>query len=202
MLKPLFGAAILLLTVAAAVNPMPERARDLVAHEWGTFTSVAGEDGRAVPWRPLAGANDLPCFVERTNLPPKFSFRTTIRMETPVIYFYAPQPLTVDVSVGFRQGLITEFFPHAVPRSGRWASDRLEWNGVRISPTAAPDFPVEAGPNHYYAARAAKAAPLQVGEQREGFLFYRGVGGFELPLRATVSAAGEINVVNDGRDAV
>ena len=31
----------------------------LVAHEWGTFTSVAGEDGRAVQWLPLEGPVDF-----------------------------------------------------------------------------------------------------------------------------------------------
>ena len=37
---------------------------NLTVHEWGTFTSVAGRDGKAVQWLPLAGPNDLPCFVE------------------------------------------------------------------------------------------------------------------------------------------
>jgi hypothetical protein len=33
-------------------------------HEWGTFTSVAAEDGTAVEWVPQQGPRDLPCFVE------------------------------------------------------------------------------------------------------------------------------------------
>src|SRR5687767_2494041 len=36
---------------------------DLVVHEWGTFTSVAGKRGVAIDWRPLNGASDLPSFV-------------------------------------------------------------------------------------------------------------------------------------------
>src|SRR6202158_3218109 len=35
------------------------------AHEWGTFTSIAGVDGRAVEWSPLTGSTDLPGFVEQ-----------------------------------------------------------------------------------------------------------------------------------------
>src|SRR5258708_14050037 len=31
----------------------------LVAHEWGTFTSVAGQDGGPVRWAPLSGPSDL-----------------------------------------------------------------------------------------------------------------------------------------------
>ena len=43
-------------TKAAAGN-------DLIVHEWGTFTSIAGKDGVALEWRPLNGATDLPKFV-------------------------------------------------------------------------------------------------------------------------------------------
>ena len=39
----------------------------LVTHEWGTFTSVAREDGAAVQWAPLLGPGDLPCFVTRAR---------------------------------------------------------------------------------------------------------------------------------------
>jgi hypothetical protein len=35
----------------------------LVVHEWGTFSSIAGEDGTALEWHPLAATNDLPDFV-------------------------------------------------------------------------------------------------------------------------------------------
>jgi len=36
----------------------------LTAHEWGTFTSIAGADGQAVEWSALTGSTDLPSFVE------------------------------------------------------------------------------------------------------------------------------------------
>jgi hypothetical protein len=200
---------LVLAVAAATAHAVPDVRSDLTVHEWGTFTTVAGEDGRAVAWRPLAGPPDLPCFVERADLPPKFSFVTTVRMETPVIYFYAPQPLTVDVAVGFREGLMTEFFPRPTSSGGRGpdlfartAMSRLEWNGVKLLPGSAADYPSEDGPNHYYAARAAEAAPLQVGTQREGFLFYRGVGGFELPLRATVRPDLGLDLRNIGSDPV
>ena len=44
----------------AATNAAADR---LVAHEWGTFTSIAGKDGVALEWRPLNGSSDLPKFV-------------------------------------------------------------------------------------------------------------------------------------------
>ena len=100
-------------------------AEDYVAHEWGTFTSVQGADGLPLEWNPLI-TTDLPAFVHDRNKPTdnprrqlasvfgsKSSFRTLQRMETPVIYFYSPKERTVDVSVQFPQGLITEWYPQA-----------------------------------------------------------------------------------------
>jgi len=126
-------------------------------------------------------------------------------METPVIYFHAARPATVSVAVGFRQGLMTEFFPRPTSSGAsklRDATNRLEWNDVQVMPGEALTFPEDGTANHYYAARAAEANPLRVGDQNEGFLFYRGVGGFELPLRATASSSGEIDVINTGSDAI
>src|SRR5208282_15684 len=61
----------------------------LTAHEWGTFTSIAGSDGQAVEWSPLTGSTDLPAFVEHFRDPGfKLGLRGTVRMETPVLYFY------------------------------------------------------------------------------------------------------------------
>ena len=86
----------------------------LVVHEWGTFTSIAGENGEAIAWTPQLGSDDLPCFVERfRRYRGKGFVRGTVRMETPVLYFYAPRETSVNVSVGFPGGLITEWFPRA-----------------------------------------------------------------------------------------
>src|SRR5437868_4888014 len=41
---------------------------NLVVHEWGTFTSIAGKDGVALEWRPLNGSIDLPKFVHTMQL--------------------------------------------------------------------------------------------------------------------------------------
>src|SRR5438105_2395466 len=70
---------------------------NLVVHEWGTFTSIAGKDGVALEWRPLNGSIDLPKFVhtiqgERDGIRHgigKDDLTARVRMETPVLYFYA-----------------------------------------------------------------------------------------------------------------
>src|SRR5687768_14292083 len=78
------------LFASAAVRHHEEDPRQLTVHEWGTFTAVAGDQGHPVRWLPLGGPNDLPCFVERANVPEKSTLWATVRMETPVLYFYAP----------------------------------------------------------------------------------------------------------------
>src|SRR2546426_209022 len=84
-------------------------ASGLVVHEWGTFTSIAGKDGIALEWRPLNGPPDLPKFVhtiQKSDLglrhaKGKAELTAAVRMETPVIYFYANREMNVSTSVGF-----------------------------------------------------------------------------------------------------
>ena len=93
--------------------PAAPSSSPLTVHEWGTFTSVAGEDGRAQEWLPRQAPGELPCFVERLPLNVKGYLPGTVRMETPVLYFYSPVATTVDVKVRFRNGVITEWYPRA-----------------------------------------------------------------------------------------
>jgi hypothetical protein len=176
----------------------------VIVHEWGTFTSIAGTDGTAVEWLPQAGPTDLPCFVERHRFYGKL-IPATVRMETPVLYFYAPRETTVNVKVRFRQGVITEWFPPAAitgdsPMVG--SGSAIAWRHVKVSPGAVEDFPIEYGASHYYAARRTGAAPLQSGPNKEKFLFYRGVGRFPLPIAATVDADGKVAVRNPGGEPI
>jgi len=94
-----------------------------VAHEWGTFTSIQGGDGVLQNWNGVATA-DLPPFVYNQAHPGLRRFFSAYafgkgglsalqRMETPVIYFYAKKPLTLDLSVQFPKGTMTEWFPQA-----------------------------------------------------------------------------------------
>jgi hypothetical protein len=60
-------------------------------------------------------------------------------------------------------------------------------------PGAALNLPVEYSASHYFAARETDSAPVQVCStdgkptQQEKFLFYRGVGTFDLPLSAKLA---------------
>jgi hypothetical protein len=197
--------------VTVAVSTALGAARDfsnragLVVHEWGTFTSIAGVNGAAVDWQPQSGPTELPCFVQRDRLNVKQSFRARVRMETPVLYFYAPANVSVDVSVRFRRGFITEWFPPAAVGVHRPAGADFEgtiaWTGVSVSPGLSADFPRERAASHYYTARRTDASPLQSGQDRERFLFYRGVGHFDPPISATIGSDGT-TVVMSSRDQI
>lgn len=201
-----------------------------IAHEWGTFTSVAGSDGNAVEWKPLDLNNlsvddngaqrskELPSFVETQHwVAFKGGLFATLRMETPVIYFYSSHPVTVSVRVRFAKGLITEWYPHAAPvlsddanAAGKMASlyakgagdGNISWDRVALEPGVAPDFPRDSADNanRYYAARETLATPLRVstskGEQHEKFLFYRGVSLSTVPIAATFTPSGRLRVRN------
>ena len=191
---------------------------DLTVHEWGTFTAIAGANGRAVEWSPLVTPSDLPEFVEHlTDAHLKPSLQGTIRLETPVLYFYSSRDVTASVSVAFSKGVITEWYPSAarVQPSGLLRSISLKnlqsdgsvvWNNVRVSPKGNPDFPRESSDSRYYAAREASSAPLRVetpsGDQQEKFLFYRGVSDAQLPLSATQDSDGKLVFSNLSRDEI
>jgi hypothetical protein len=179
----------LLFLITATVWSSTNDQRKVTVHEWGTFTSVAGEDGVATPWRTYGGREDLPCFVN-TFGGFKFQIPALVRMETPVLYFYGSKDSTADVKVDFPKGTITEWYPQASsqPNNG------IEWRNIRILPHAEQSFPAGKGASHYYTARETDAAPIQVGTQNEKFLFYRGVGSFPPPISAKAMADGKVLV--------
>jgi hypothetical protein len=211
-------AAASLFTVSAA----PQESAKVIVHEWGTFTSVAGSDGASLDWRPLAGPSDLPSFVYSLPGAPrglrhgepiqtcpregeghkscKNCTEGTIRMETPVLYFYTDRETTVSVKVDFPKGKITEWYPAA-----RNVGQGIDWGQVRILTTGTADYPTEKGDSHYYPARETDASAVRVcagkKTELEKFLFYRGVGTFDLPVKVTLSGD-KVTVRNLGKDRI
>ena len=211
----------LFISVAAASREHTHKTQSsdasLVVHEWGTFTSIAGADGDAMQWLPLQGKSDLPSFVERnSNATVKGDLCGTIRMETPVVYFYSPHETTVSVHVSFAQGLLTEWYPHVTsvgPANPTYlvaldsrTRGAISWNSVTITPGLDPVFRREAAASHYYAARATSASPISIsapsGEQHEKFLFYRGVAGFAPPVSAKVQGASQLQLRNRATQSI
>jgi hypothetical protein len=213
----LLAFGLIALLFAAWLNADAQHSSSgVIVHEWGTFTAIAGKDGHAVEWAPLNDSTDLPQFVEHFNdLNLKLGLRGTIRMETPVLYFYSSRDVRVSVSVAFAKGLITEWYPHATrvqpsgvlrnPILSQLQTDgSITWNDVAVSTNLSGDFPREAESNRYYAARETSSVPLRVkttaGEQQEKFLFYRGVSAAPLPLSAVQNSDGTLIVKSLNED--
>jgi hypothetical protein len=162
----------------------------LVVHEWGTFTSVIGREGQYLIWRPLSFESDLPSFIysidkgkswKGLQYQTKSGLPVRVRMETPVLYFYAKEEMTASVKIDFPGGKVTEWYPQA-RASGRGG---IDWDDLKIRPGLRVELPHDLRQNHYYPARETEAAIVEThGEknEHEKFLFYRGVGNFELPL--------------------
>jgi hypothetical protein len=182
----LLGAVLFIpvVTKLKAQDQSPRQDR-FVAHEWGTFTSVSTADGRQQLWNPLVGPSELPSFVYRSSAIQCFkggkANLALVRMETPVIYFYADRDVRASVKVDFPRGCFSEWYPLA-----RITGQTINWNGFVAQPGAKERFPADQSRSHYYPARETDAAPLSIGDEQrveqEKFLFYRGIGNFDLPL--------------------
>jgi hypothetical protein len=208
------AVAVLLAAPIFGFSGNPEGA--LTVHEWGTFTTIADGNGGSAPWSPLGGTSDLPCFVAHLHgvqyksiaAPATPTTQTvTVRMETPVLYFYSPRKTSVSVGVDFPKGLITEWYPGAsqvlpapqvtLPpvRAGH-----IEWNSLEIVPDLKTVLPRTGGASHYFAARDTDSNRVRIGQHEEQFLFYRGVANFAVPMSARVTAKGWVEVSNTGDD--
>ena len=188
----------------------PSVSTELVVHEWGTFTALSDGQGVMLDWQPLSGPSDLPSFVyvaqnladnieERTGIRCHYSGkgcqRGSVRMETPVIYFYgATTPTEVTVKVDFPGGMITEWYPKA-----RFVNqETIDWGRFIVAPSEPGPLLTESAPSHYYPARETDAQQVRFCDsphggnsdlsfQFEQFLFYRGLGSPKLPVTVSLS---------------
>ena len=173
------AAAILVVGSARAAEPL-----NLVVHEWGTFTTRHDPAGEPLEWQPLTVVSDLPRFVPTASsrVTQKNTYPGTVRMETPVLYFYGDRRGAVSVGVDFPSGLITEWYPRV-----KKTATGIRWPRVTILPGATGRLLRDAAPSHYYPARETDSALVRCTTngrtQQEKFLFYRGVGTFDVPVR-------------------
>ncbi len=211
-------SSLVAILLGSALGGPASAGDSLVVHEWGTFTALQDDDGTA-----LAGINvddePLPAFVHNlgrdllkspTGLrddeaivmkgAPQRHPYVTLRLETPVLYFYPPAdrsgPVKLDVHVDFHSGWLTEFYPQAVVdapglKQGSFrfgeitpqTTGSLDWHDVQVG-TEAP------GPKTdsyvWTTPRAVHAAGLTAASgESEQYLFYRGVGNLDAPLHVT-----------------
>jgi hypothetical protein len=194
-------------------------AAELVVHEWGTFTSFQDEMGLAFAGI-NAEDEPLPDFchkirwsgaIESAGLESKAASRghpdITMRLETPVIYFHPSKdmklPFAVDVNVQFRGGWLTQFYPDAqVGAQGlrvekgafrvEWLADgmtgSLAWRNLQVG----VEREGPATSSHVWTAprNVTGASVMGVNGEAERFVFYRGVGRLDAPIRVVRSQNG------------
>lgn len=186
----------------AAANPIRS---DMVVHEWGTFLSMNGSDGVSLDGM-YHEEHALPPFVHSRSRDQLRLPSSLIEGETPVIYFYTPRRLRVQVQVGFPAGLWTQWYPQAstvgpgLVQAGsppRLRNGRIAWNVEVVPPTVAgarlPSTSSDALWNHARDVDAAYVSAVNGARpgappEWERFIFYRGLG--EAPLPIEVRAAG------------
>ncbi|MCR9244747.1 MAG: hypothetical protein NXI31_06930 [bacterium] len=242
MNAPTFFATIAL-TLSALPAQLPTSARatatatsppaNYVVHEWGTFTSMVDAKGFI-----LDGLHHeeehLPAFVhdlskideagrvKGVKLPASY---VTQKMETPVIYFYAEEPLRAQVRVWFANGLMTQFYPLPAtihPRVGaarralvdmrQVRASMLTWDvdvlarGTDASKVAVPSVP-KTDPWHFARQTranlvrtrppaAAKAKKGPPKAEAEHYLFYRGLGRWQPDVLGSAAANGRLTFEN------
>jgi hypothetical protein len=171
--------------------------------EWGTYTSVQASDGHA-----LGGLHHederLPSWVHRRDLGASDYYLEQLpeeplqQLETPVLYFWSPVARPVKVTVGFPRGIVGQWFPQAetylpaLREMKALAGGSMTWS-LTLDPAMDPATfpPVQAeeiwAPSRNVASTPVRFAVPGGGEEREQFIFYRGLGKFEPPIRIVAS---------------
>ncbi len=229
---------------------------DLVAHEWGTFTSMQGSNGHV-----LEGLQHeeegLPAFVYSRNRlsdtdhtafapmtlsgadseaapepapvpaprprPPRpgcqrgckgmEAFDTsqgfagvTQKLETPVIYFYSPKPQRVNVNVEFPNGVISQWYPNAetfrpdIGAGSQLSNGAMSWSvDIANQPLTLPYVSAQ---DIWAPSRKVNSAFVKVGNENERFIFYRGLGHFDVPFEVWSTVDGSLVATNHSEQAI
>jgi hypothetical protein len=146
----------------------------------------------------------------------------TKKMETPVIYFHSPEACRVRLRVCFQKGLLSQWFPVTdllgPPEKDAGAGPLdvskvdesfLEWDvdvlapgqGERDLPFVAKDSPWawQRFPVSNLVRTVPRVSPRVGPVETEKFLFYRGVGSFDLPIRAQTETGSRLVLSNTGK---
>lgn len=231
--------------VLLAVHLPSDGAPQFTVHEWGTFTSVYGSSGGMLPGLERE-EEELPWFVHAHDgmkiselggprgkglLRPLRN--VTVKMETPVIYFYSEEGFKASVEVGFAGGSISQWYPARqggetvpvlpLPHRGKDGTvvyppkdaGLIDFGGSKFAGSIQWDLEVlDRDPAHagrifrsgetttWLRPRQPDANVLRIGSEYEKYLFYRGLGNFEMPVRFAVDAEETLHIANESGGAI
>jgi hypothetical protein len=210
-----FGFVLVSLPIVVGCNKSalpPEPG--LVVHEWGTYTSVQGSNGATLDGMQHE-EEALPSFVhQRATVPTSGKGIEALpqpvnqKLETPVLYFYSPKALTVQATVDFPGGIISQWYPDAAesmpPVGGMTAiaNGRMRWNAELRPLDPMGNIQTVSADSVWAPSRQVAAVPVAIGSELEKFIFYRGLGKFDVPFRVEARADGLVDLVNDSDDVI
>ena len=198
-----------------------------VVHEWGTFTTLQRSNGQRLSGL-YVDEEKLPTFVRNiafqyweTTLDWKgYYIGTTLRnvnvkMETPVIYFYSDEAVQVHVDIEFDGGSISQWYPARTdgevdPETSLidFAGERkgwISWDATVLHPE--DKSPITSDPTletpQWVRPRATKSNKLRgIDGSVEKFLFYRGIGNFDVPVKVEFNVNHDLVITNQGVDGI
>jgi hypothetical protein len=197
-------------------------AQDLEVHEWGTFTVVQNDKGET-----LVGVNTddepIPNFVHKRyfginplnsiapsafskGLPRYLNSKMKVRLETPVVYFYPKNNLLntkIDFQAEFINGIISEVYPNVsnvvdINVKNKKDLSLAIWKSIDFS--VKKPFPLT-NSSVWLEPRKTKSTPIQVGDESEQYIFYRGLGEMDIPLHVISNRASKkIEIFSEEKD--
>jgi hypothetical protein len=204
----------------------PSGGHALEVHEWGTFTTLNSSAGNGLSGL-FVDASRLPAFVHGL---PYFNYdpvkgwaspdklrNVTVKMETPVLYFYSNKEIDVDVKVKFQGGTISQWYPQCYDCEANPSAPSVDfakepylghiaWKAKVLAP--GPELPYTTAAlggetGEWIAPRGTLANQLR-GQQGEieKFLFYRGLGNFPSPLQLAFKNPATLVVHNTGDEDI
>ena len=200
-------------------------AQNLKVHEWGTFTTLSGSNGERLNGLVLE-EEFLPNFVyQHDRYHPTFGnkgfgLRTlnnvNVKMETPVIYFYSDTQTDVDVRVDFPRGCISQWYPERTAGEQLLKNDTIDfsksmngwiqWKGTVLSPNDKTELsaPKSEVTKTWATPRETDANNIRATQNKETekYLFYRGLGNFDLPLNTSCTSEGTLHLSNSGASEI
>ena len=214
------------LAACPTCGPVLPVASGLEVHEWGTFTTLNSSSGAELQGL-YVDATRLPAFVHGL---PYFNYdaakgwasldrlkNVTVKMETPVLYFYSAKEMDVDVKVRFQGGTISQWYPacydceaNPTAPSVDFAKEpypgHIGWKAKVLAPTSNLPYTATAlggETPEWTAPRQTKANQLR-GEKGEieNFLFYRGLGNFPATVALDFLPDGTFRVANKGAEDI
>lgn len=157
------------------------------------------------------------------GLPPNHLKGVNIKMETPVIYFYSDEERTVDVNVKFKNGVVNQWYPQSSNDRTKVIgvdpygvdsiyfkdfkvpfTDTIDWKAKVLSENTKLSYtnPQDLETPTWVNPRFTDSNLIQVGKEREKFIFYRGLARFQQPFKVTAQSDSQITLKNTGSDQI